>query len=76
MTTYTYEITEVNPAAKAMTIVYTSEQYGTITVGARMPWEGENLDDIARMYSPIRYWIEQTLPLAVVEVGATGTLEA
>jgi hypothetical protein len=76
MTTYTYEVTEVYPDSKTMLIVYTSEQYGTMTVGARMPWEGETLDDIAAMYSPIRYWIEQTLPVADVAVGASGTLQA
>lgn len=75
MTTYTYEVTEVHPETKTMLIVYTSEQYGTMTVSARMPWEGESLDAIAEMYSPIRFWIEQTLPVADVLVGATGTLE-
>jgi len=75
MTTYTYEVTEVSPDTKTMLIVYTSAEYGTITVSARMPWEGETVEAIAYMYSPLRYWIEQTLPVATVEVGATGTLE-
>ena len=72
----TYKITEVYPDTKTMLIVYTSEQYGTLTMSARMPWEGETLDDIAAMYSPLRYWVEQTLAVAAVDVGATGTLEA
>lgn len=71
----TYEITEVYPDTKTMLIVYTSEQYGTMTVSARMPWEGETLDYIAAMYSPMRYWIEQTLLVSDVVVGTTGTLE-
>jgi len=47
-----------------------------MTVGARMPWEGETIEGIAAMYSPLRYWVEQTLAVAAVDVGATGTLEA
>jgi len=72
----TYQVTEVYPETKTMLIVYTSEKYGTMTVGARMPWEGETLDDIAAMYSPLRYWIEQELAVAEVAVGASGTLQA
>lgn len=75
MNTYKYEITEVYPETKTMVIVYTSEQYGTMTISARMPWEGESLEAIVAMYSPVRFWIEQTLPVANVDVGATGTLQ-
>ena len=70
--TYTYEITRVDPDAKAMDILYTSPEYGTMLVGARMPWEGETVDMIANMYSPVRYWVEQTLAVASVSVGAAG----
>lgn len=37
-----------------------------------MPWEGETVEMIAAMYSPVRNWIEKTLSVASVEVGATG----
>ena len=70
--TYTYEITRVDPDAKAMDILYTSPEYGTMLVGARMPWEGETVDMIASMYSPVRNWVEQTLAVASVAVGAGG----
>jgi hypothetical protein len=70
--TYTYEITRVDPDAKAMDILYTSPEYGTMLVGARMPWEGETVDMIASMYSPVRNWVEQTLAVASVSVGAGG----
>jgi hypothetical protein len=69
---YTYEITRVDSDAKAMDILYTSPEHGTMLVGARMPWEGETVDMIANMYSPIRNWIEQTLAVAPVAVGASG----
>lgn len=73
--TYTYEITRVDPESKAMDIVYTSPQFGTILVGARMPWEGETVEDIVRSFEPVRYWVEQTLNVADVPVGAGGTVE-
>lgn len=71
---YTYEITRVDPDAKAMDILYTSPDYGTTLVGARMPWDGETVEQIAQMYSPVRNWIERTLPLAPVSAGTSGDL--
>jgi hypothetical protein len=71
---YTYEITRVDPDAKAMDILYTSPDYGTTLVGARMPWDGETVEQIAQMYSPVRSWIEQTLTVSSVPVGAAGNL--
>jgi hypothetical protein len=71
---YTYEITRVDPDAKAMDILYTSPEYGTMLVGARMPWEGETVEQIAAMYSPVRNWVEQTLSVASVAVGTGGAV--
>lgn len=71
---YTYEITRVDPDAKAMDILYTSPEYGTTLVGARMPWDGETVEQIAQMYSPVRNWIERTLHVAAVSAGASGDL--
>ena len=75
MTTITYEITRVDPDAKAMDILYTSPEHGTMLVGARMPWEGETVEMIAAMYSPARNWVEQTLSVAPVSVGAGGEVQ-
>jgi hypothetical protein len=58
-----------------MDIQYTSPQYGSILVGARMPWEGETVEDIVRNFEPVRYWIEQTLNVAPVSEGAGGTIQ-
>lgn len=73
--TYTYEIVRVDPTNKVMDIQYTSPVHGTILVGARMPWEGETVEDIVRTYEPVRYWIEQTLNVAPVTTGAGGTIQ-
>lgn len=73
--TYTYEIVRVDPASKAMDIRYTSPQYGSVLVGARMPWEGETVEDIVRNFEPVRYWIEQTLGVVPVFAGQAGTVQ-
>lgn len=74
MTTISYEITRVDPDAKAMDILYTSPDYGTMLVGARMPFEGETVEMIAAMFSPLQNWVTQTLPVAAVSAGLTGAL--
>lgn len=73
--TYTYEIVRVDSQNKAMDIQYTSPQYGSILVGARMPWEGETVEDIVRAFEPVRYWVEQTLNVAPVTAGLNGTVQ-
>ena len=73
--TYSYEIIAVNEAARCMEIVYTAEGHQTMHIGARLPYEGEALEQIVRMYEPVRYWEEQQLAVVVPQVGETGTLE-
>lgn len=71
---YTYEIVSVDPAARCMEIVYSSEGRQTMHIGARLPFEGESLEAVVEMYSPIAYWLEQEAPVVVPEVGATGVV--
>lgn len=72
--TYSYEIIAVNEAARCMEIVYTADGHQTMHIGARLPYEGETLEQIIRMYEPVRYWEEQQLAVIVPQVGETGTL--
>jgi len=71
---YTYEIINVNPAAKAMEIVYRSEGRETMHIGARMPYVGESLESIVQMFSPVALWLEREMEVTDVEVGATGAI--
>lgn len=71
---YTYEITRVDADSKAMDIQYTSPEHGTVLVGARMPWDGETLNDIVQAFSPVRYWAEKVANVAAVAVGESGTI--
>jgi hypothetical protein len=70
----TYQIVRVDPETKAMDILYTSPEHGSLLVGARMPWEGETVEAIAETFSPARYWLEKTLPVAQVSEGEEGQL--
>jgi hypothetical protein len=70
---YTYEIKNVSLGGKFMEVEYTVEGKSPMTVGVRLPFEGESLESIIKSHSPVRYFIEQSLPLANVAVGTTGS---
>jgi hypothetical protein len=46
-----------------MEVVYSSEGRPTLHISARLPFEGETLDDILFMYAPIAYWEELERPV-------------
>ena len=72
--TYTYEIVAVDEAARVMEVVYTAEGHPTQHIGARLPYEGESLDAVIEMYSPVRFWEELQLAVVAPAVGITGTI--
>lgn len=72
--TYSYEITAVNQSARCMEIIYTADGHQTMHIGARLPYEGETLEDVVRMFEPVRYWEERQLAVVVPQVGEAGTL--
>lgn len=71
---YTYEIVKVDEAARCMEIVYTADGHETMRVGARLPYEGETLEQIVGMYSPVAHWEEKQRPVVVPAIGATGSV--
>ena len=72
--TYDYQIVSVDEAARCMEVVYTAEGRQTMHIGARLPYEGEQLEDVISMYSPVAYWLEQDLVVQVPQVGTSGTI--
>lgn len=70
---YNYEIISVDNSARVMEVVYTSEGRQTMHIGARLPYEGEDLDSIIKMYSPVPYWLQQEATVLEVSVGTSGT---
>lgn len=71
MIPYTYEVIESTDAG--MVLRYTSPGRSPVNIGARLPYEGETLDAIAAMYSPVAYWLEQDAVKLPVPVGASGS---
>jgi hypothetical protein len=69
---YTYEIVKVDEAARCMEVVYASEGRQTMHIGARLPFEGETLDAVIAMYSPVEHWRQQEAAVIVPTVGTKG----
>lgn len=72
--TYTYEIISVNEQARCMEVVYSSEGHQTMHIGARLPFEGERLDDVIKMFAPVALWVEQAMPVVAPAIGVTGSV--
>ena len=71
---YTYVITNVDQAARCMEVVYSSEGRRTVHIGARLPYEGELLEDVIKAFAPVPFWREQELAVVVPQIGVTGTI--
>lgn len=71
---YTYEVVAADAAAKCMEVVYTASGRQTMHIGARLPYEGETLEEVIKMYEPVAYWLEQEREVVVPPVGASGTI--
>lgn len=71
---YTYVITNVDQAARCMEVVYSSEGRQTIHVGARLPYEGELLEDVIKAFAPVPFWREREMPVVAPPVGLSGTV--
>jgi len=73
---FNYEIISVNEEARCMEIIYTAEGHPTQHIGARLPYEGESLESIVRMYAPVVYWEELQKTVFPPTVGVSGRIPA
>lgn len=71
---YSYEIIAVDAAARVMEVVYTSEGRAPFHIGARLPYDGETVEQIVAMYAPIGNWIEAEATVVVPEAGTQGSM--
>lgn len=69
---FTYEVKEISENGKSMVLTYTCDGYDPVDVGARVPYGGETLDQIADMFAPTYWWNEQAAVHEPVTVGQTG----
>jgi len=72
--TYTYKIIAVDEAARCMEVRYEANDLPPINIGARLPYKGEPLEDIIKMYSPIAFWESLRLVVTPPEVGHEGVI--
>jgi hypothetical protein len=72
--TYSYKIIAVDEAARCMEVVYEANGHQTMHIGARLPFEGEQLEDVVRVFAPVRYWEEQAAAVVAPAVGTEGVM--
>ena len=72
---YTYEIVEVNKAARCMEVVYSAEGYQTMHIGTRLPFEGELLEAVVKAFAPVPLWLAAKATCVAPEVGQRGTID-
>jgi len=71
---YSYEILNVDVQAKCMEVKYSAPGHSTIHVGARIPFEDEQLEEVIRSFAPIEQWRNELRSFSVPEVGLSGSL--
>ena len=71
---YTYEIVNVDESARCMEVVYSASSHQTMHIGARLPFEGESLEDVIKAFAPVPLWLELARPVQVPMVGVQGTV--
>lgn len=69
---FSYRVLAVYPEADMMDVEYSSPGRQPMVVSTRIPFEGESLDDVARMFSPVNYWVQKELKRVPPPVGAAG----
>lgn len=71
---YTYQIVNVDEPSRCMEVVYSAHGQQTMHIGARLPFEGEHLEDIIRMFAPVPIWEEQAKAVVVPTIGLSGVI--
>ena len=72
---FTYKIVRVDEENRCMDIVYEADGYPTQYIGARLPYEDEEIETVIRMYAPVPYWLETQRVFSVPEVGISGIIK-
>ena len=73
---FNYEIINVDEEARCMEIIYTAEGHPLQHISTRLPYEGESLESIIRMYAPVAYWEELKRAVTPPNIGVSGYIPA
>ena len=68
----TYEITSVNEAQRCMEVLFRATNQPDVLIGARMPFDGEDLTTLVSTFAPIGYWEDLSKQVTLITVGTTG----
>lgn len=71
---YKYTIVKVDKSARCMEVIYEAAGHQTMHIGARLPFDGELLEDVIKMFAPVQLWLDMASAVLVPEVGASGTI--
>jgi hypothetical protein len=69
---YTYTIKSVDESARCMEVVYEAAGYTTMTIGTRLPFSGEALEDVVDASAPIPHWEDSVKTVVAPAVGLVG----
>jgi hypothetical protein len=58
-----------------MEVVYSSEGHQTIHIGARLPFEGETVESVIKMYAPVLLWLDSSKSVNVPAIGQRGYID-
>lgn len=72
--TYEYQIINVDEQARCMEVVYSSEGRQTMHISARLPYKGEALEDVIKMFAPVLLWIEAGKTVVPPATGTRGQI--
>ena len=73
MIQYTYKITHSDANTNTMIIEYSANGYPTVSVGSKVPYVGESLDDVVLNNAPFNIWQTANANVAIPDIGATGS---
>jgi len=58
-----------------MEVVYSSEGRQTMHIGARLPFEGETVESVIKMYAPVLLWLDSSKSVNVPAIGQRGYID-
>ena len=73
---YKYEITSVDALARCMEVIYMAKGHPTMHISARVPFVGEELEDVIKAFAPLQLWRELSTEVNIPTVGYTGVFYA
>lgn len=72
--TFKFEVVSVDETSRCMEVIYTSDGNETLRISTRLPYVNEAVEDVIRMYAPLRHWEENKKQMVAPVVGLSGEL--